>query len=156
MIDLAIAVPVLLIGLVAALAALEPDLSVAVYYVLLMGVILFAGGVRVGHFVFLGLVVLNLVAGFQAHVQGVQFEPAEFAQLRLGLRDDDAADDVGVAGRAERRAVPDQELLAVGAVRIVAGRALQPAAGIEPYCAGKRGRIHQLAALAGEGGRILK
>ncbi|MHB1069260.1 MAG: FtsW/RodA/SpoVE family cell cycle protein [Gemmatimonadaceae bacterium] len=49
--------PILLVvGALAVLAALEPDLSVAVYYVLLMGVILFAGGVRVGHFVFLGLV----------------------------------------------------------------------------------------------------
>lgn len=43
------------VGALAVLAALEPDLSVAVYYVLLMGVILFAGGVRIGHFVFLGL-----------------------------------------------------------------------------------------------------
>lgn len=49
--------PILLVvGALAVLAALEPDLSVAVYLVLLMGVILFAGGVRVGHFVFLGLV----------------------------------------------------------------------------------------------------
>ncbi len=49
--------PILLVvGALAVLAALEPDLSVAVYYVLLMGVILFAGGVRVGHFVFLGLI----------------------------------------------------------------------------------------------------
>ena len=48
--------PILLVvGLLAVLAALEPDLSIAVYYVLLMGVILFAGGVRIGHFVFLGV-----------------------------------------------------------------------------------------------------
>ncbi|MCX5761658.1 MAG: FtsW/RodA/SpoVE family cell cycle protein, partial [Gemmatimonadetes bacterium] len=48
--------PVLLVvGTLAVLAALEPDLSIAVYYVLLMGVILFAGGVRIGHFVFLGV-----------------------------------------------------------------------------------------------------
>ncbi len=48
--------PILLVvGALAVLAALEPDLSVAVYFVLLMGVILFAGGVRIGHFVFLGV-----------------------------------------------------------------------------------------------------
>lgn len=48
--------PILLVvGALAVLAALEPDLSIAVYYLLLMGVILFAGGVRIGHFVFLGV-----------------------------------------------------------------------------------------------------
>ncbi|MBX9927273.1 MAG: putative lipid II flippase FtsW [Gemmatimonadaceae bacterium] len=42
------------VGSLALCAALEPDLSVAIYFMLLMGVVLYAGGARVGHFVFLG------------------------------------------------------------------------------------------------------
>ncbi len=63
--------PILLVvGALAVLAALEPDLSVAVYYVLLMGVILFAGGVRIGHFVFLGVVSVPLL---WSQVQRLQY-----------------------------------------------------------------------------------
>jgi cell division protein FtsW len=39
------------IGLLDILAALEPDLSVAMLYTLLLAVLLFAGGVRIAHFV---------------------------------------------------------------------------------------------------------
>ena len=39
------------VGALAVLAALEPDLSVAMFFVLLMSIVLFAGGVRIGHFV---------------------------------------------------------------------------------------------------------
>jgi cell division protein FtsW len=34
----------------------EPDLSTAIFYTLIMGIILFAGGVRIGHFVLIGIV----------------------------------------------------------------------------------------------------
>ena len=40
-----------IIGLLDVLAALEPDLSVAMLYTLLLAVLLFAGGVRIAHFV---------------------------------------------------------------------------------------------------------
>jgi cell division protein FtsW len=43
------------IGALDVLAALEPDLSIAMLYTLIMAIILFAGGVRIGHFVFLGI-----------------------------------------------------------------------------------------------------
>ena len=43
------------IGLLALLAVLEPDLSAAMLYLLVMSVILFSGGVRIGHFVALGV-----------------------------------------------------------------------------------------------------
>lgn len=63
--------PILLVvGALAVLAALEPDLSVAVYYVLLMGVILFAGGVRIGHFVFLGVLSIPVL---WSQVQRLQY-----------------------------------------------------------------------------------
>jgi cell division protein FtsW len=45
----------LVVGLLAALAALEPDLSVAMTFVLIMSIVLFAGGVRIGHFIALGI-----------------------------------------------------------------------------------------------------
>jgi cell division protein FtsW len=43
------------------LAYLEPDLSVVMLYILIFGVILFAGGVRIGHFVALAVVAIPLV-----------------------------------------------------------------------------------------------
>ena len=43
------------VGALAVLAALEPDLSVAMFFVLLMSILLFAGGVRIGHFVALAV-----------------------------------------------------------------------------------------------------
>jgi len=49
------------IGLLSLLAILQPDLSMAMTYCLLMAVILFAGGARTAHFVFLGLLALPLL-----------------------------------------------------------------------------------------------
>lgn len=43
------------------LVYLEPDLSVAMMYVLICGVVLFAGGVRIGHFVVLGIIGIPLL-----------------------------------------------------------------------------------------------
>ena len=42
------------IGTLDVLAVLEPDLSTALLFTLVMGVILFAGGARIGHFILLG------------------------------------------------------------------------------------------------------
>lgn len=44
------------IGVLDLLVVLEPDLSVAIMYTLVAGIVLFAGGVRIGHFVVLGIV----------------------------------------------------------------------------------------------------
>ena len=44
------------IGVLDLLVVLEPDLSVAIMYTLVAGIVLFAGGVRIGHFVVLGMV----------------------------------------------------------------------------------------------------
>ncbi len=43
------------IGVLDLLAFFQPDLSVAMMYTLLMGIVLFAAGVRIGHFVMLGM-----------------------------------------------------------------------------------------------------
>jgi cell division protein FtsW len=52
-----------IVGLLDVLVALEPDLSVAMMYTLIMGIVLFAGGVRIGHFVVLGVVAIPLLWG---------------------------------------------------------------------------------------------
>jgi cell division protein FtsW len=49
------------IGVLDILAVLEPDLSVAMMYTLVAGIILFAGGVRVGHFVLLGILAIPVL-----------------------------------------------------------------------------------------------
>jgi cell division protein FtsW len=49
------------VGLLDLLAILEPDLSVAIMYTFTMGVILFAGGARIGHFVLLGIVAVPVL-----------------------------------------------------------------------------------------------
>lgn len=43
------------------LVYIEPDLSVVMMYVLIFGVMLFAGGVRIGHFVALGIIAIPLL-----------------------------------------------------------------------------------------------
>lgn len=52
---------VVVIGVLSLLAILEPDYSVAMMYCLLMAVLLFVGGARVAHFVFLGALAVPLL-----------------------------------------------------------------------------------------------
>src|SRR5688572_31890200 len=63
------------IGLLDLLVALEPDLSVAMMYTLIMGIILFAGGVRIGHFVVLGVIAIPVLWG--------QIQRLNYALLRM-------------------------------------------------------------------------
>jgi cell division protein FtsW len=49
------------VGTLSVLAALEPDLSVAMMFCLLMAVLLFVGGARVAHFVFLAALTIPLL-----------------------------------------------------------------------------------------------
>src|SRR4051812_19480700 len=49
------------IGILDVLAALEPDLSIAMLYTLLMALLLFAGGARMGHFIALGAMCLPVM-----------------------------------------------------------------------------------------------
>jgi cell division protein FtsW len=49
------------IGFLAYLVVIEPDLSQALMYMLIMGIVLFAGGVRIGHFVALGIIATPLL-----------------------------------------------------------------------------------------------
>src|SRR5690606_16171085 len=63
------------IGVLALLALLEPDLSAAMMFVLVMGVVLFAGGARIGHFVLLGIVSIPVLWG--------QVEKLSYALMRM-------------------------------------------------------------------------
>jgi cell division protein FtsW len=49
------------IGAMDVLVMLEPDLSTAMMFTLVMGIILFAGGVRIGHFVALGVLLIPVL-----------------------------------------------------------------------------------------------
>lgn len=50
-----------IIGILDLLAYLEPDLSVAMMYTLVMAIVLLAGGVRIGHFVALGILAIPVL-----------------------------------------------------------------------------------------------
>jgi len=63
------------IGILDVLVALEPDLSIAMMYTLIMGIILFAGGVRIGHFVVLGVIAIPVLWG--------QIQRLNYALLRM-------------------------------------------------------------------------
>ncbi len=65
----------LVIGVADILAALEPDLSVAMLYTLLLAVLLFAGGVRIAHFVTLCALAIPLLWH--------KIEKVQYAMLRL-------------------------------------------------------------------------
>ena len=63
------------VGLLDVLAALEPDLSVAMLYTLLLAVLLFAGGVRIAHFVTLCALAIPVLWH--------KIEKVQYALLRL-------------------------------------------------------------------------
>jgi cell division protein FtsW len=63
------------VGLLDVLAALEPDLSVAMLYTLLLAVLLFAGGVRIAHFVTLCALAIPVLWH--------KIEQVQYALLRL-------------------------------------------------------------------------
>ena len=49
------------VGALDVLVMLEPDVSAAMMFTLIMGIVLFAGGVRIGHFVALGVMLIPLL-----------------------------------------------------------------------------------------------
>lgn len=88
------------VGILALLALLEPDLSAALMFFLIMGVVLFAGGARIGHFVLLGIVSIPVVWG--------QVEKLSYALMRMTTFMDPSA--VSDASRYQL----NQSLIAVG------------------------------------------
>jgi cell division protein FtsW len=66
------------IGVLDLLVVLEPDLSVAMMYTLVMGIILFAGGVRIGHFVALGILAIPVLWHEMEKLQYVMLRMSTF------------------------------------------------------------------------------
>lgn len=95
--------PVLVVvGPLALLIALEPDLSVAVAVLFIAMLVLFAAGARIGHFILLGVAALPLAWN---QIQGVQYQ---FMRLTAFL------DTVGGDRLGESYQI-DQSLIGVGA-----------------------------------------
>ena len=88
------------VGVLDVLVALEPDLSVAMMYTLIMGIVLFAGGVRIGHFVVLGIVAIPLLWG--------QMQRLNYALLRMSAFFDPGSAPTHVSDQLR------QSLIAVG------------------------------------------
>jgi cell division protein FtsW len=67
------------IGLLDVLAALEPDLSVAMLFTLLLGMLLYVGGARLAHFIFLGALSIPVL---WSQVEKVGYAMARVASFR--------------------------------------------------------------------------
>lgn len=65
----------LVIGVLCLLAAVEPDLSAAMMFALLMAIVLFAGGARIGHGVLLGILAIPILWS--------ELERLQYAFLRI-------------------------------------------------------------------------
>jgi cell division protein FtsW len=92
------------IGAMDILVMLEPDLSTAMMFTLVMGIILFAGGVRIGHFVALGVMLIPLVY--------VKVERLNYVLLRMSAFFDPGAAPLEVSYQLR------QSLIAVGSGQI--------------------------------------
>ena len=68
----------LVVGLMDALVYVEPDLSSAMFYTLIMGIILFAAGVRIGHFVALVVIAIPLLYSRAEKLQYVVLRMSAF------------------------------------------------------------------------------
>ena len=92
------------IGVLDILVMLEPDLSTAMMFTLVMGIILFAGGVRIGHFVALGVMLIPLLY--------VKIERLNYVLLRMSAFFDPGAAPPEVSYQLK------QSLIAVGSGQI--------------------------------------
>lgn len=66
------------IGALDLLVYVEPDLSSAMFYTLIMGIILFAAGVRIGHFVVMGMIGLIALWKYAQKLQYVMLRMSSF------------------------------------------------------------------------------
>jgi Bacterial cell division membrane protein len=92
------------IGALDILVMLEPDVSTAMMFTLVMGIILFAGGVRIGHFVALGVMLIPLLY--------VKVERLNYVLLRMSAFFDPGAAPLEVSYQLR------QSLIAVGSGQI--------------------------------------
>jgi cell division protein FtsW len=93
-----------IIGALDILVMLEPDLSTAMMFTLVMGIILFAGGVRIGHFVALSVMLIPLLY--------VKIERLNYVLLRMSAFFDPGTAPLEVSYQLR------QSLIAVGSGQI--------------------------------------
>ena len=96
-------------GALAALAILEPDVSVALFYMALMGSMLFIAGARVGHFLLIGILVIPLAWG---KMNG--YVKCRIADWREEPRAVGCAADINLQTRQSMIAIGSGKLLGVG------------------------------------------
>ncbi len=97
------------IGVLSSIAMFQPDLSMAMTFCLLMAVILFAGGARTAHFIFLGMLALPLL--------GQQVNKNKYVRERIeGFFAKDAESEAKAAPVAYQQ---QQSLIAVGSGGLV-------------------------------------
>lgn len=95
------------IGALDILVMLEPDLSTAMMFTLVMGIILFAGGVRIGHFVALGGLLIPLLY--------VKIERLNYVLLRMSaFFDPGAAPEVNYQLKQSLIALGSGQIFGVG------------------------------------------
>ena len=90
-----------IIGLLNVLAILEPDLSVAMLFTLLLGMLLYAGGARMGHFIFLGVLSIPVLWSQVERVKYAMFRIESFVApgtVRLNYQLDQSLIAVGSGG----------------------------------------------------------
>src|SRR5438105_3718093 len=96
-----------IIGALDILVMLEPDLSTAMMFTLVMGILLFAGGVRIGHFVALGVLLIPLLY--------VKIERLNYVLLRMSaFFDPGAAPEVNYQLKQSLIAVGSGQIFGVG------------------------------------------
>ena len=74
------------IGVLDVLAALEPDLSVAMLFTLLMALLLFAGGARMSHFIALGAMCLPLALAEDREAGGTRCRASRRSSIPAARR----------------------------------------------------------------------
>jgi cell division protein FtsW len=95
------------LGALCLLVAAEPDLSVAMLYTLLMAIVLFAGGVRIAHFLLIGMLAIPFL--------WIEIERVQYAVLRLvSFLDPGSAPNTGWQLKQSLVAVGSGGLLGVG------------------------------------------
>lgn len=101
----------LVIGSLSYMALKEPDLSVAMTFCLLMAVLLFVGGARIAHFVFLGLLAALLTMQ--------QVQQKEYVAERVRVFLNRAPADSATAKQSSAGVQQEQSLIAIGSGGVV-------------------------------------
>ena len=101
---------VMVVGTLALLAAMEPDLSIAMMFFLIMGIVLFAGGVRIGHFILMGMLGVPILVNALASKPYIVERMKSYVAVVLPF----LFDEVAVNASKEISYQLEQSLVAVG------------------------------------------